>query len=75
MNRITDDKGSGFRANPAEFEASAAIAQRGSFGAEQNPVAKPGGGGLHRARDGRQREHEHERRDAAGDHKASIPAP
>ena len=46
MNRITDDKGSGFRANPAEFEASAAIAQRGSFGAEQNPGAKPGGGAM-----------------------------
>lgn len=45
-NRIDADPGSGFRNNPADFEAGATFAQRGSFGAEQNPGAKAGGGAM-----------------------------
>lgn len=45
-NRISDDSGSGFRSNPASFEAGAAFSQRGSFGAEQDPNAKAGTGSM-----------------------------
>lgn len=45
-DRINADPGSGFRGNTADFGAGVALGARGSFGSEQNPSAKAGGGDM-----------------------------
>lgn len=45
-NRIMDNKGAGFRGNPADFGSSASSGQRGGWDSEQDPAAAMGGGSM-----------------------------